>query len=206
MPAATLDPMRDRPPAAAGGSVTPLAGRRPGGVPAAAPAAPDRVLATLLFTDIVGSTSRILRLGDRAWAELLSRHHAIVRRRLAEFGGEELDAAGDGFFAAFDAPGRAIECACAIRDDLAALGLPVRAGIHAGECERVDGKLSGIAVHVGARIAAEAGVGDVLVSATVADLVAGSGLAFEDRGERRLKGMPESRRLLAAVSSGGRDA
>jgi class 3 adenylate cyclase len=158
-----------------------------------------RVLATILFTDLVASTSQAVRLGDQAWIDLLRRHHAAVRRRLAEFRGEELDVAGDGFFAAFDAPGRAIECARAIRDDLAALGLQVRAGIHTGECERIDGKLNGIAVHLGARIAAEAEVGDIFVSRTVVDLVAGSGLAFEDRGARRLKGMPESWRLFAVA-------
>jgi class 3 adenylate cyclase len=162
-----------------------------------AAAASGRVLATILFTDLVASTSQAVRLGDQAWIDLLRRHHAAVRRRLAEFRGEELDVAGDGFFAAFDAPSCAIECARAIRDDLAELGLQVRAGIHTGECERIDGKLSGIAVHLGARIAAEAEVGDVLVSRTVKDLVRGSRIAFEDRGARRLKGMPEPWRLFA---------
>jgi class 3 adenylate cyclase len=158
-----------------------------------------RVLATILFTDLVSSTSQAVRLGDQAWIDLLRKHHAAVRGRLAEYGGEELDVAGDGFFAAFDAPGRAIECARAIRNDLEELGLQVRAGIHSGECERIDGKLSGIAVHLGARIAAEAEVGDIFVSRTVRDLVAGSGLAFEDRGVRRLKGMPEAWRLFAVA-------
>jgi class 3 adenylate cyclase len=167
--------------------------------PAPALAPSGRVLATILFTDLVASTSQAVRLGDQAWIDLLRKHNAAVRSRLAEFRGEELDVAGDGFFAAFDAPGRAIECARAIRDDLAELGLQVRAGIHTGECERIDGKLSGIAVHLGARIAAEAEVGDVLVSRTVRDLVAGSGLAFEDRGVRRLKGMPEAWRLFAVA-------
>lgn len=166
---------------------------------AAASDAPGRVLATILFTDIVGATSHAARLGDQAWIDLLGRHHAAVRRRLAEYRGRELDVAGDGFFAAFDAPGRAIECACAIREDLAELGLQMRAGIHTGECERIDRKLSGIAVHLGARIAGEADVGDILVSGTVKDLVAGSGRTFADRGRRRLKGMPEACRLFAVT-------
>src|SRR5581483_11567113 len=150
----------------------------------------DRVLATMLFTDIVGSAGHVVRLGDRAWIELLRRHHAAVRRRLAEYGGREIDVAGDGFFASFETPGRAIGCALAIREDLAELGLDVRAGVHTGECDRLDGKLSGLAVLVGARIADAADVGEVLVSGTVRDLVAGSGLELEDRGERRLKGLP----------------
>jgi class 3 adenylate cyclase len=161
-------------------------------------AAPARVLATVLFTDIVGSTARAAELGDRGWRELLERHHATVRRRLAEFRGEELDTAGDGFLAAFDGPGRAIDCALAVVRDMPALGLEVRAGVHTGECERVDGKLAGIAVAVGARIAALAGPGEVLVSGTVQDLVAGSPLEFEDRGLHELRGVPGSWRLAAA--------
>jgi len=163
---------------------------------------PDRVLATILFTDLVGSSDHATALGDRAWRELLARHHAAVRLRLAEHGGEELDVAGDGFCAAFDGPGRAIRCACAIRGDLAALGLEVRAGVHTGECERIEHKLAGVAVHVGARVAAEAGAGEVLVSGTVKDLVAGSGIAFESRGERLLKGLPEPWRLYAVAGEG----
>ena len=150
---------------------------------------PDRVLATVLFTDIVGSTERAGEIGDTAWRELLGRHHALVRGELARFRGEELDTSGDGFFAAFDGPGRAIECASAIRDSVGSLGLEIRAGLHTGECERLDGKLGGIAVPTGARIAALADAGEVLVSSTVKDLVAGSEIRFEDRGEHELKGV-----------------
>lgn len=153
------------------------------------PPEPDRVLATILFTDIVGSTARAAELGDSAWNELLARHHALVRGELARFRGEEFDTSGDGFFAAFDGPGRAIDCACAIRASLRSLGLEIRAGLHTGECERLDGKLGGIAVPTGARIAALAEAGEVLVSSTVKDLVAGSGIEFQDRGEHELKGV-----------------
>jgi class 3 adenylate cyclase len=162
-----------------------------------APPAPDRVLATVLFTDIVGSTSKAAELGDSGWRELLDRHHTLVRGELARFRGEEIDTSGDGFFAAFDGPGRAIECALAIRDSVRSLGLEIRAGLHTGECERVDGKLGGIAVPTGARIAALADAGEVLVSQTVKDLVAGSGLRFGDRGEQELKGVPGTWRLYA---------
>ncbi len=162
---------------------------------------PDRVLATLLFTDIAGSTEKAAELGDRRWRELLGQHHALTRRLLAQFRGEELDTAGDGFFASFDGPGRAITCACAIRDEMRALELEIRAGIHTGECERVDEKLTGIAVSLGARVAAEAAPGEVLVTSTVRDLVAGSGLGFDDRGDRELKGVPRSWRLFAVVPS-----
>jgi class 3 adenylate cyclase len=161
------------------------------------PREPDRVLATVLFTDIVGSTARATTLGDSAWRELLARHHTLVRGELVRFRGEELDTAGDGFFAAFDGPGRAIECACAIRDSLRSLDLEIRAGVHTGECERVDGKLGGIAVPTGARIASLAEPGEVLVSSTVKDLVAGSGIEFQDRGTRELKGVPGEWRLFA---------
>jgi len=161
---------------------------------------PDRVLATILFTDIVGSSARAAALGDRAWRDLLRTHHTHVRRRLAEFRGEELDVAGDGFLAAFDGPGRAIRCASTIQSDLAEIELELRAGVHTGECERLDGKLSGIAVHTGARIAEAAQPGEVLVSSTVKDLVAGSGIEFEDRGERELKGVPGEWRLYAVRS------
>jgi class 3 adenylate cyclase len=161
--------------------------------------APDRVLATIMFTDIVGSTGRAAELGDAAWSELLARHHTLVRGELVRFRGEELDTSGDGFFAAFDGPGRAIECAAAIRDAVRSLGLEVRAGLHTGECERVDGKLGGIAVPTGARIAALAEPGEVLVSSTVKDLVAGSGIEFEDRGTRELKGVPGEWRLYAVT-------
>jgi class 3 adenylate cyclase len=162
---------------------------------------PDRVLATIMFTDIVGSTERAADLGDTAWGELLARHHTLVRGELVRFRGEELDTTGDGFFAAFDGPGRAIECASAIRDAVRALGLEVRAGLHTGECERVDGKLGGIAVPTGARIAALAEPGEVLVSSTVRDLVAGSGMSFEERGTHELKGVPGEWRLYAVRNS-----
>jgi class 3 adenylate cyclase len=162
-------------------------------------ASPEPVLATVLFTDIVSSTDRTAVLGDRAWRELLERHHAIMRRRLAEFRGDELDTAGDGFLAAFDGPGRAIQCALAVMRDVPALGLEIRAGVHTGECERLDGKLAGIAVAVGARIASLARPGELLVSGTVQDLVAGSPLVFEDRGAHELKGVPGSWRLAAVL-------
>ncbi len=164
-------------------------------------AEPDRVLASVLFTDIVDSTARAVELGDQRWRELVTEHHALVRRELQRYRGTELDTAGDGFFASFDGPARAIRCACAVRDAVAALGLEVRAGVHTGECERVDGKVAGIAVVTGARIAALASAGEVLVSATVRDLVAGSRLAFEDRGLHALKGLPEERQVYAVVGA-----
>jgi class 3 adenylate cyclase len=157
----------------------------------------DRVLATVLFTDIVGSTERASQLGDRAWRHLLERHHAVVRKRITQFRGEEIDTAGDGFFASFDGPGRAIECARTLVADVRALGLELRVGLHTGECERHDGKLTGIAVPVGARVANAADPGEVLVSGTVKDLVAGSGFEFEDRGVHELKGVPGEWRLYA---------
>lgn len=150
----------------------------------------ERVLATVLFTDIVGSTELAAGLGDAAWHDLLERHHALVRRQLARFNGVELDTAGDGFFATFDGPARAIAAATAIRDAVDALGIGIRAGLHTGECEVLDGKATGIAVSIGARIARLAEPGEVLVSSTVRDLVAGSGLRFEDRGSYELKGVP----------------
>jgi len=158
----------------------------------------ERVLATVLFTDIVDSTGLASRLGDSAWRELLQRHHTIVRRELARFQGRELDTAGDGFFAAFDGPARAVLAASAIHDALRTLELEIRAGLHTGECEISDGKIAGIAVSIGARISSLAAPGEVLVSSTVRDLVAGSGLQFEDRGEHHLKGIPEAWRLFAA--------
>ena len=160
-------------------------------------AAPDRVLATVLFTDIVGSTARAAELGDARWRELLQAHHALVRRLLARFRGREIDTAGDGFFASFDGPARAIRCACAISEGMRDLGLEVRAGLHTGECELVDGKVGGIAVHIGARVAAQAAPGEVVVSGTVKDLVAGSGIAFRERGSVELKGVPGSWPLFA---------
>jgi class 3 adenylate cyclase len=164
----------------------------------AVPEVPDSVLATVLFTDIVGSTERAAELGDRAWRELLERHHAFVRRELTRFRGEERDTAGDGFFATFDGPARAIRCAQALVDGVRDLGLEVRAGVHTGECERHDGKGAGLAVSIGARVAAAAGASEVLVSQTVKDLVAGTGLLLEDRGERELKGVPGSWRVYRA--------
>jgi pimeloyl-ACP methyl ester carboxylesterase len=163
-------------------------------------AVPDRVLATVLFTDLVESTRRAAELGDRRWRDLLEAHNAAVRRELQRFGGREVDTAGDGFLATFDGPARAIRAACAIRDGVRGLGLELRAGLHTGECELADGKVRGIAVHTGARVAAEAGAGEVLVSSTVRDLVAGSGIAFEERGERELKGIGSWR--LYAVAEG----
>jgi class 3 adenylate cyclase len=162
---------------------------------------PDRVLATVLFTDIVGSSERAAALGDRAWRELLERHHDAIRRQLGRFRGQEVDTAGDGFFATFDGPARAIQCACAVRDDLGELGLEVRSGLHTGECERVGEKVAGIAVHIGARVAAVARPGEVLVSRTVKDLVAGSGIELDDRGEHELKGIPGGWQLFAVKAT-----
>lgn len=153
---------------------------------------PDRVLATVMFTDIVGSTARAARMGDRAWRDLLGRHHAVVRRQLVRFGGQEVDTAGDGFFASFARPARAIRCAHAILESVRELGLEVRAGLHTGECEvTAGGKVAGIAVHTGARVASLGNPGEVLVSSTVKDLVAGSGIQFRDRGTHELKGVGE---------------
>ena len=159
----------------------------------------DRVLATVLFTDIVESTSKAAELGDTAWRDMISRHHAVVRRLLARYRGVELDTAGDGFFASFDGPGRAISCARAICAELQALDLEIRAGIHTGEFERIDGKLGGIAVSIGARVAGEAAPDEVLVTSTVKDLVAGAGFAFEERGEHELKDVPGTWRLYAVA-------
>jgi len=153
----------------------------------------------VLFTDIVGSTDQAAELGDRRWRAVLESHHAEVRRQLENFRGTEVDTAGDGFLATFDGPARAIRCACAIRDGVRPLGVTLRAGLHTGECELIEGKVGGIAVHTGARVAAEAGPGEVVVSSTVKDLVAGSGIAFLDRGVRELKGVPGEWRLYAVV-------
>ena len=163
-----------------------------------APLVPESVLATVMFTDLVGSTERAARLGDRAWRDVLTQHHALVRRELGRFRGEERDTAGDGFFATFDGPARAIRAGQAIIAGLAELDLEARIGIHVGECELHEGKLSGIAVNIGARVAATARAGEVIVSSTVRDLVAGSGLTFEDRGRRELKGVSETWQLYAA--------
>jgi class 3 adenylate cyclase len=150
---------------------------------------PDRVLSTVLFTDIVDSTRRAADLGDRRWHELVDAHHSRVRHELDRFRGREIDTAGDGFFASFDGPARGIRAACAIRESVEALGIDIRAGLHTGECELMQDKIGGIAVNTGARVAGKAGPGEVLVSSTVKDLVAGSGIEFEDRGEHELKGV-----------------
>jgi class 3 adenylate cyclase len=158
---------------------------------------PDRRLVTLLFTDIVGSTVKAVTLGDRNWHELLERHNQVVRRELDRFGGHEIDTAGDGFFATFDGPARALRCACAISEAVAELGLELRAGLHTGECELVDGAVRGVAVHIGARVASQAGSGELLVSRTVKDLFAGSGLRFREWGRVELKGLPGQWQLYA---------
>jgi class 3 adenylate cyclase len=150
----------------------------------------ELVLATVLFTDIVDSTARLAELGDRRWRDLLLQHHALVRRQLVRFNGHEIDTAGDGFFASFDGPARAIRCGCAILDAVRVTGLDVRVGLHTGECELVEGKVAGIAVHIGARVAAEARSGQVLVSSTVKEVVAGSGITFREQGARALRGVP----------------
>jgi len=160
---------------------------------------PDRVLATVLFTDIVDATARAAALGDRGWGVLLQKHHDVVRSELRRFRGREIDTAGDGFFASFDGPARAIRCACAVRDGIRDLDLDVRAGLHTGECELVDEKVGGIAVHIGARIASLARPSEVLVSSTVKDLVAGSGIAFEDRGTYELKGIAQPWQVFAVA-------
>jgi pimeloyl-ACP methyl ester carboxylesterase len=167
-----------------------LTGRREAG-------SADRVLATVLFTDVVGSTEKAAALGDRRWRDLLEQHHAAVRRELVRFDGREVDTAGDGFFATFDGPARGIRCAQAVVSSVRPLGLDVRAGLHTGEVELADGKFAGIAVNIGARVAAQADAGEVLVSGTVRDLVAGSGLEFDDRGVAELKGIPGEWRLYA---------
>jgi class 3 adenylate cyclase/pimeloyl-ACP methyl ester carboxylesterase len=164
------------------------------------PAVPDRVLATVLFTDIVGSTERAAEIGDRRWRDLLSKHRNAVRRELAHYRGHEIDTAGDGFFASFDGPARAIACARRIVEAAADQQIQVRTGLHTGECERDGDKLTGLAVHIGARVAALAQPGEVLVSRTVKDLVAGSGIAFDDRGEHELKGVPGEWNLYAVTS------
>jgi class 3 adenylate cyclase len=162
-----------------------------------APPEPDRVLATLLFTDIVGSTARATKLGGARWRELVEQHHAAVRRQLTRFRGREIDTAGDGFFASFDGPARAVRCACAIVDDVSGLDLEIRAGLHSGECELIDGKVGGVAVAMGARVAATADPSEVRVSRTVKDLVAGSGLEFDERGRHQLKGIDGEWELFA---------
>jgi len=158
---------------------------------------PERILATVLFADIVDSTRHAADLGDSRWRDLLGAYYALIRRNLAAFRGREIDTAGDGVLATFDGPARAIRCACAIRDAARGLGIEIRAGLHTGECEVLGAKLSGIAVHIGARVAALAGAGEVFVSSTVKDLVSGSGLQFDDQGPHALKGVEEEWRLFA---------
>jgi class 3 adenylate cyclase len=158
----------------------------------------DRVLATVLFTDIVGSTETAAALGDRRWRDLLDRHHAAIRDNLARFRGREVKTTGDGFLATFDGPARAVRCACAIAQEIRPLGIEVRAGLHTGECEMIGDDVGGIAVHIGARVVSLAGPSEVLVSSTVKDLVAGSGLRFADRGAQSLKGIPGEWRIFAA--------
>jgi class 3 adenylate cyclase len=160
----------------------------------------DRVLATVLFTDIVGSTEQAGALGDRRWRELLDAHDRVVRRQLERFRGREVNTVGDGFVATFDGPGRAIQCACAIRDAVKALEIEVRTGLHTGEIEMRGEDVAGIAVHLAQRVSALARSGEVLVSRTVTDLVAGSGIQFEDRGEHELKGVPGNWRLYAVAT------
>ena len=157
----------------------------------------DRVLATILFTDIAGSTAHAAGLGDQRWRDLLASHDVLARREFARWGGREVKTVGDGFLATFDGPARAIRCACAIRDGVRSLGIEIRAGLHTGECELIGDDVGGIAVHIGARVAASAAAGEVLVSGTVKDLVAGSGLRFADRGTHQLQGVPGEWRLFS---------
>jgi pimeloyl-ACP methyl ester carboxylesterase len=157
----------------------------------------DRILATVMFTDIVDSTKRAAELGDRSWRALLDRHHGAVSRQLSRFRGQQIKNLGDGVLATFDGPARGVRCACAIADEVRALGIEVRAGLHAGECEMLGDDLGGIAVHIGARVAALAGANEVLVSSTVKDVVAGSGLRFDDRGRQSLKGVPGEWHIFA---------
>jgi class 3 adenylate cyclase len=166
--------------------------------------APERLVATVLFTDIVGSVARAWALGDRAWCDLQERHDRLIRLQLARYDGREVDTSGDGFFASFDAPARAIACACAISGGVQSLGLETRAGLHVGEFERRQSKLSGLAVLIGARIAARARPSEVLVSRTLKEVVAGSGICFEDRGAHALRGLPGRWRLFAVESSARR--
>jgi class 3 adenylate cyclase len=158
----------------------------------------DRVLATVLFTDIVGSTAKAEHVGDRRWRNLLDAHHTIVRRELASYRGQEVKSLGDGFLATFDGPARAVRCACAIAEAMGPLEIQVRSGLHTGEIEVTEGDVQGIAVHIAARVSALAGPGEVLVSRTVRDLVAGAGLRFYERGTHALKGVQESIELYAA--------
>jgi class 3 adenylate cyclase len=162
---------------------------------------PDRVLATILFTDIVSSTERAAKAGDRTWRDLLDRHNALVRRELDHFRGREVDTAGDGFLATFDGPARAIRCARQVAEKIPGLGLELRSGLHTGEIELAGEHIRGLAVHIGARVMSMAGPREVLVSSTVKDLVAGSGILFEDRGEHTIKGVPGKWRIFRAASA-----
>ena len=162
-------------------------------------AEPDRILSTVLFTDIVDATAQLARRGDRSYRELLGRFYSLTRRELERHRGREIDTTGDGLFATFDGPARAIRCACSIRDGVASLGIAIRAGLHTGECELIGDKVTGFAVHLGARVCTRAGANEVLVSSTVKDLVAGSELSFDDRGSHELKGIPGHWHLYAAA-------
>ena len=164
---------------------------------------PDRVLATVLFTDVVNSTTRAAELGDQRWRDLLDHHDEVLRRQLDRFGGNEIKHTGDGILATFDGPARGVRCAAAAVTAMERAGLPIRAGLHTGECERRGTDVGGMAVHIGARVCGEAGPSEVLVTSTVKDLVIGSGLAFEERGPRSLKGVPEDMRLYAATGTAG---
>jgi class 3 adenylate cyclase len=163
----------------------------------AGPPESNRQLATVLFTDIVDSTKLATELGDRHWREVLEKQRVLVRRELERYQGREVDTAGDGFFATFDGPARAVQCACVVRDAVRELGIEIRAGLHTGEVEVLGEGLAGVAVHIGQRVLSTAEPGEVLVSSTVRDLTAGSGLEFEDRGSHPLKGVPDEWRLFA---------
>lgn len=162
---------------------------------------PDRVLATVMFCDIAGSTERAAAIGDRPWRDLLSQYYTLLRRQLNRYRGREIDTAGDGLLAAFDGPARAVQCASRCVEAVQALGISVRVGVHTGECERFGEKLSGVAVHIGARVASLASANEVLVTRTVRDLVAGSPVQFQDRGRHVLKGLQDPWRLYAVVSA-----
>jgi class 3 adenylate cyclase len=161
----------------------------------------DRVLATVMFTDIVGSTERAAAVGDRKWRDILESYYALARSEIDRFRGREIDTAGDGFLASFDGPARAVRCARAISQEVASLGIQIRAGLHTGEVEMMGEKVGGIAVHIGARVATQAPAGEVLVSSTVKDLVSGSGIQFEDRGVQALKGVPGEWHLFRVASA-----
>jgi class 3 adenylate cyclase len=160
----------------------------------------ERTLATVLFTDIVGSTSHAAEVGDRRWRETLEQHDRMTRELVGRYGGKPIKSTGDGFLATFDGPARGIECACSIRDAVRRLDVQIRAGLHTGECELIGDDVGGIAVNIGARVGAKAGPGEVLVSRTVTDLVAGSGLEFEPRGSHELKGVPGEWQLFSVRS------